>query len=259
MPGRSQPAKIASFSLIGIGLALLALNLFTRGAMNVALPLVFLVLGGIFFILAFNLRHTISWSPFLFIPAMLSSAFGIIFLLNVLTQDWNSWAYAWLLLLAALGLGILLTNRNTPLPPVLSIIGWVMTLAGLSLFCLFGAISGGRFIQVIAPILLVAAGLSLRWFNFDRLLKSLASKKAPLPSTLRSSPVNLDLVEPLSSRELEVLKLIIQGFSNQQIADQLTIAPSTIKTHINNIYSKLGVQTRIQAINRARALNIIPG
>ena len=55
-------------------------------------------------------------------------------------------------------------------------------------------------------------------------------------------------VEP---RELEVLRLIDAGLSNQQIADKLSVAPSTVKTHINNIYGKLGVQTRVQAVTRA--------
>jgi ATP/maltotriose-dependent transcriptional regulator MalT len=56
---------------------------------------------------------------------------------------------------------------------------------------------------------------------------------------------------------LEVLHLIDQGFSNQEIAVKLTVASSTIKTHINNIYNKLGVQTRVQALNRARELGIL--
>ena len=64
------------------------------------------------------------------------------------------------------------------------------------------------------------------------------------------------LVEPLSERELQVLNLIAEGNSNRQIASQLHIAPSTVKTHINNIYGKLEVQTRVQAINRARELNL---
>jgi LuxR family maltose regulon positive regulatory protein len=65
------------------------------------------------------------------------------------------------------------------------------------------------------------------------------------------------LVEPLSVRELEVLRLIDAGLSNQQIADKLSVAPSTVKTHINNIYGKLGVQTRVQAVTRARELNLL--
>jgi LuxR family maltose regulon positive regulatory protein len=65
------------------------------------------------------------------------------------------------------------------------------------------------------------------------------------------------LVEPLSERELEVLNRIANGLSNQEIADDLVVAVSTIKTHINNIYSKLDVKSRTQAIARARELRLI--
>jgi LuxR family maltose regulon positive regulatory protein len=65
------------------------------------------------------------------------------------------------------------------------------------------------------------------------------------------------LVEPLSERELEVLRLIIGGLSNQEIAQQLFIALSTVKSHINHIYGKLGVSSRSQAIAKARALDLV--
>jgi LuxR family maltose regulon positive regulatory protein len=65
------------------------------------------------------------------------------------------------------------------------------------------------------------------------------------------------LVEPLSERELEVLRLIAAGLSNQEIADQLVLAVSTIKWHINNLYGKLDVGSRTQAVARARELDLI--
>ena len=55
---------------------------------------------------------------------------------------------------------------------------------------------------------------------------------------------------------MEVLGKIISGSSNQAIADEFVIAISTVKTHINNIYGKLGVRSRTQAIARARELDI---
>jgi LuxR family maltose regulon positive regulatory protein len=65
------------------------------------------------------------------------------------------------------------------------------------------------------------------------------------------------LVETLSARELEVLRLIADGHSNQAIADSLIVAVSTVKRHINNIYGKLGVQSRTQALVRARELQLL--
>ena len=58
----------------------------------------------------------------------------------------------------------------------------------------------------------------------------------------------LSLVEPLSMREREVLWHISQGHSNREIAEQLVIAPSTVKSHVRAIYSKLGVENRAQAL-----------
>ncbi len=76
-------------------------------------------------------------------------------------------------------------------------------------------------------------------------------------STLSSAPPGQPLVEPLSQRELEVLRLIAQGFSNQEICQQLFLALSTVKGHNRNIYGKLQVQRRTEAIARARELGLL--
>jgi LuxR family maltose regulon positive regulatory protein len=66
-----------------------------------------------------------------------------------------------------------------------------------------------------------------------------------------------NLVEPLSARELEILRLIAAGSSNQEIADRLVVALSTIKKHVNNLYGKLDVQSRTQALVRAQELDLL--
>jgi LuxR family maltose regulon positive regulatory protein len=65
------------------------------------------------------------------------------------------------------------------------------------------------------------------------------------------------LVEPLSERELEVLHLLATGASNEQIAEHLVIAVSTVKRHVSNILAKLTVSNRTQAVIRARELGVI--
>jgi LuxR family maltose regulon positive regulatory protein len=65
------------------------------------------------------------------------------------------------------------------------------------------------------------------------------------------------LVEPLSERELEVLRLIVAGCSNREIADRLVIAVSTVKWYVNVIYGKLQVESRTKAIAKAREMNIV--
>jgi LuxR family maltose regulon positive regulatory protein len=70
-----------------------------------------------------------------------------------------------------------------------------------------------------------------------------------------SGPATLG--EPLTERELEVLRLIAAGHSNAEIAKALVIALSTVKTHTNTIFSKLGVASRTQAVARARDLRLL--
>lgn len=61
----------------------------------------------------------------------------------------------------------------------------------------------------------------------------------------------------LSKRELEVLELLSQGLSNQEVADKLFVSLNTAKTHISSIYTKLNVKRRTQAIQKARDLALI--
>jgi len=65
------------------------------------------------------------------------------------------------------------------------------------------------------------------------------------------------LIEPLSEREIEVLQLIAKGLTNQVIATRLVLSLHTVKTHTRNINSKLGVNNRMQAVDRARTLGIL--
>jgi NarL family two-component system response regulator LiaR len=66
------------------------------------------------------------------------------------------------------------------------------------------------------------------------------------------------LAEPLTERETEVLKLIARGLGNKQIAKELFVAMSTVKTHVNNLYRKLGVSSRTQAALYAARVGLVP-
>jgi LuxR family maltose regulon positive regulatory protein len=76
---------------------------------------------------------------------------------------------------------------------------------------------------------------------------------SPKAQTARS-----DLIEPLSERELEVLQLIAKGLTNPEIASRLFLSLHTVKAHAHNIYGKLGVHNRTQAVTRARTLGVLP-
>jgi ATP/maltotriose-dependent transcriptional regulator MalT len=83
------------------------------------------------------------------------------------------------------------------------------------------------------------------------LLSALGEQTGAAPS--RAFP----LVEPLTERELAVLRLLVRGLSNAEIARELIITVGTVKRHVNSIYGKLGVQSRTQAVARAQALHFL--
>lgn len=67
-----------------------------------------------------------------------------------------------------------------------------------------------------------------------------------------------DLLEELSHRELDVLKLIARGYSNDEIARTLFISPHTVKNHVSNIYRKMGMDDRTQVAITALRLGLVP-
>jgi LuxR family transcriptional regulator, maltose regulon positive regulatory protein len=71
-----------------------------------------------------------------------------------------------------------------------------------------------------------------------------------------ASPVG-GLPERLSGREHEILQLVAAGKSNRRIAAELFVSVGTVKTHLNNLYRKLGVRSRTQAVAKARDLDLI--
>jgi LuxR family maltose regulon positive regulatory protein len=76
-------------------------------------------------------------------------------------------------------------------------------------------------------------------------------------SDLGRQHVRTHLTERLSDRERDMLLLLVNGITNREIAGQLFVSENTVKFHLKNIYSKLGVSNRLQAINTARALRLI--
>ncbi len=90
----------------------------------------------------------------------------------------------------------------------------------------------------------------------DELAQTLATEHPPLAANA-GYPVEQPLVEPLTEREIDVLRAMARGCSNAEIAEELTVAVSTVRTHIKNLYGKLAVRNRVEAVNRARELNLL--
>jgi LuxR family maltose regulon positive regulatory protein len=88
--------------------------------------------------------------------------------------------------------------------------------------------------------------------NYAARLLAAFGKEVELTSSAMES-----LIEPLTERELEVLRLVVAGLSNPEIAEELVIAVSTVKSHVNHIFGKLGVESRTQAVARAQGLGLL--
>jgi LuxR family maltose regulon positive regulatory protein len=104
--------------------------------------------------------------------------------------------------------------------------------------------------QILVPILTEAARRGINPEYVGKILAAIGEEADRAASSA-------ELVEPLSEREIEVLRLVSAGLSNREIAAKLYLSPGTIKTHVHNICGKLGVTNRTQAVMHARDLKII--
>jgi predicted ATPase/DNA-binding NarL/FixJ family response regulator len=105
------------------------------------------------------------------------------------------------------------------------------------------------------------AGRDMSLDETRSLAMGIAVENVHLPSNYKirqpASSEAASLLEPLSSREQEVLVLIAEGLSNSEIAQRLFLASTTVKVHTRHIYEKLGVNSRTQAVARATKLNLL--
>ena len=114
----------------------------------------------------------------------------------------------------------------------------------------------------VADLLHKAAARGIASAYTGRLLAAFSTGALPRTTSSKTHSKIRDpkseILEPLSERELEILRLIALGLTNQQIASRLYLALNTVKTHTRNIYGKLDVHSRTQAVARARASGILP-
>lgn len=100
----------------------------------------------------------------------------------------------------------------------------------------------------------LARGIELDYVR--QLLASYSAIKSQPPLS-QAQKSDSEFIEPLSERELEVLQYLAEGLNNQEIGSKLFLSPHTVKVHTRNIYAKLGVHNRTQAVVRARTLGLL--
>lgn len=125
-----------------------------------------------------------------------------------------------------------------------------------------GQIPMKLYVAVIGVLFLglgLAVGLRVRRPAHPRTPDTSESSVEPLAPEQPSPAVVIGDAQRggLSARELEVLVLIARGHSNREIGEQLFVSENTVKTHVNNIYAKLEVRRRTQAVARAKELGLL--
>jgi LuxR family maltose regulon positive regulatory protein len=111
--------------------------------------------------------------------------------------------------------------------------------------------------QPMAHLLRLAATRGVCPEYARRLLAAFDTTDPRVPGQPHPAAVDQPLVEPLSARELEVLRLLASGRSNAEIADELYIATSTVRSHLKSIYGKLNVHKRWDAVQRGEELGLL--
>jgi LuxR family maltose regulon positive regulatory protein len=88
----------------------------------------------------------------------------------------------------------------------------------------------------------------------ERELSGLLAETETSPRAIEAAPLS----EPLTESEARVLRYLPNNLSKREIADELYVSVNTVKTHVKHLYDKLDVRTRRQAVERARALGLLP-
>jgi DNA-binding NarL/FixJ family response regulator len=144
-------------------------------------------------------------------------------------------------------------SRNQTLPPTIILTTFdddEMVLAGIQSGAKGYLLKDIALADLVSAIRTVAEGGTIvKPAVTQRLLKGLANLKNEFSS--------LDQPDPLTDRETEILRLMAGGYSNKEIANSLGVAEGTVKNHVSNILSKMGVRDRTRAVLKAFELGQI--
>ncbi|MBE0684669.1 MAG: winged helix-turn-helix transcriptional regulator, partial [Anaerolineaceae bacterium] len=118
-------------------------------------------------------------------------------------------------------------------------------------------VSGEKIVSLLS-LVLHTENLNLGTRSFIKgILTTLGYEKGATDIIPKKEFASLEIAVSITPREQQILRLLNANLSNQEIADQCSISSSTVKTHLENIYRKLGVDNRAQAISEARMLNLV--
>lgn len=146
--------------LIAVGVIYLLLNLIPGVELGKTWPVIFFVLAAGFYLPALLWQSARTGLAGLFIPGTIMLVLGLIFTYDVLTEDWASWAYSWLLIPGGVGLGLILGSTYGSWGHGTTQVGtWMLAVSG-GLFALFATIFGQNdVIRTVAPVIIILAGV----------------------------------------------------------------------------------------------------
>ena len=156
----NRPSSIVAAILIGLGLLFLAFN-FLDMDLGKVWPLIFFVIGAGFYVPVLVMPQARAGLAALFVPGTIMIGLGLIFMYNTLTDDWGSWAYAWALIPAFVGIGLILASRLGNWQGDSARAGlWLAIGSGVG-FSVLAMFFGSRTFGTIGPILLIGLGVLL--------------------------------------------------------------------------------------------------
>ncbi len=156
----NRPSSVVAVILIGLGILFLAVN-FLDIDLGRVWPLIFFVIGAGFYAPVLLMPQARAGLAALFIPGTIMIGLGVIFFYNTLTGDWGSWAYAWSLIPAFVGIGLILATRFGQWQGDTARAGTWMALGSAAVFSVLAMFFGSRTFGAIGPILLIGLGVLL--------------------------------------------------------------------------------------------------
>lgn len=161
MPVNNRSLMFIGLALVAVGVVFFSLNFIPGWTAQMGWPLIFFLIAALLLAPVVLLPGQREWTAALFIPAAVQLALGVIFLYNTISGDWNAWAYAWLLILSGVGIGLILAGRFGKWDRAVAITGMWILVVSLMLFGLFGALFGRPALKMAAPAILIAGGVLL--------------------------------------------------------------------------------------------------
>lgn len=165
--------SLVAFILISLGILFLIANLVPALGLSRTWPMFLVLMAAALYLPAFMWPSERRGLVALFIPASVLLVLGLIFLYNTFTLDWGSWAYAWTLIPAGVGLGLVLASGRGGWASRISRVGIWFIVISLTAFGFFGSLFGSSLIQAFGPILLILGGGLLLLRSFRRPARSM--------------------------------------------------------------------------------------